>query len=237
MDEARTVLSDGAVAIAGARIAAIGLQAAHRGAPAQILEMMLDIYTRKPNPKGLGVELAIRGFARSHRGAASCIARVDDARLAEVGGLFARLGLPQAEAKARALLFYAFLFGQSLLGGKRRTDAEVENLPCQRVHSLGRKQTVGGERLYPRVRANLVKNSAVVAGTTEQELQITFLVNLSGFLCPSYNCCSVTLLLNTTSSPLLGPLCLALPPVNKSNISPIPPGCPPAPCSNPSSPY
>jgi AcrR family transcriptional regulator len=108
---------------AKARIAAIGLQAAHRGAPAQILEMMLDIYTRKPNPKGLGVELAIRGFARSHRGAASCIARVDDARLAEVGGLFARLGLPQAEAKARALLFYAFLFGQSLLGGKRRTDA------------------------------------------------------------------------------------------------------------------
>jgi AcrR family transcriptional regulator len=108
---------------ANARIAAIGEQAAHRGAPAQILEMMLDLYTRKPNPKGLGVELAIRGFARSHRGAAACIARVDDARLAKVGDLFAHLGLPQVEAKARALLFYAFLFGQSLLGGKRRTDA------------------------------------------------------------------------------------------------------------------
>ena len=108
---------------AKARIEAIAVQATQAGAPADILKAMLDLYARKPNPKGLGVELAIRSFARMHKGAAACIAGVDDARLATVGDLFERLGLPQAEAKARALLFYSFLFGQSLLGGKRRRDA------------------------------------------------------------------------------------------------------------------
>ncbi|MCA3247505.1 MAG: TetR/AcrR family transcriptional regulator, partial [Azospirillum sp.] len=47
----------------------------------------------------------------------------DAARLAKVGALFAQLGKSAAEADARALLFYAFLFGQSLMGGGKRLAA------------------------------------------------------------------------------------------------------------------
>ena len=40
---------------------------------------------------------------------------VDRERLRHVGDLFAALGWPRAEAQARAILFYSYLFGQSLL--------------------------------------------------------------------------------------------------------------------------
>src|SRR6478736_3613337 len=38
-----------------------------------------------------------------------------DAVLSDLGDLFAALGWPRAEAQARAILFYSYLFGQSLL--------------------------------------------------------------------------------------------------------------------------
>jgi AcrR family transcriptional regulator len=87
------------------------------------LARLLDIYLRAPNPRGLAVELAIRGLARTHKGAAQAIARVDARRLARVAALLAATGAPKEAAEARALLFYAFLFGQSLLGGGKRLDA------------------------------------------------------------------------------------------------------------------
>jgi hypothetical protein len=40
---------------------------------------------------------------------------VDRERLRHVGDLFAALGWARAEAQARAVLFYGYLFGQSLL--------------------------------------------------------------------------------------------------------------------------
>ncbi|MBI3503365.1 MAG: TetR/AcrR family transcriptional regulator [Proteobacteria bacterium] len=103
-----------------ARIAAIREQAAEAANPKAALAALIDIYARAPNPKGLAVELAIRALARNQGAAADAVALVDAERLARVAELFARAGLPPDQAQARALLFYAFLFGQSLLGGRRQ---------------------------------------------------------------------------------------------------------------------
>ncbi len=111
---------------AAGRIAAIAEQTRDHGsedAARKALLALLDIYARTPNRKGLAVELAIRGLAPGHEAAKRAVARVDAARLAKVGALFAKLGKSPAEADARALLFYAFLFGQSLMGGGKRLAA------------------------------------------------------------------------------------------------------------------
>ena len=44
---------------------------------------------------------------------------VDGERLARVSALFAKLGSKSSEAEAKAFLFYAFVFGQSLIAGRR----------------------------------------------------------------------------------------------------------------------
>jgi len=106
-----------------ARIAAIAGQTSAGGDPRAALAGLVDLYARAPNPKGLAVELAIRALARNHPGAAAAVAAVDAARLAQVAGLFVAAGLRQPDAEARALLLYSFVFGQSLLGGRRRTAA------------------------------------------------------------------------------------------------------------------
>lgn len=85
--------------------------------PRPALLALVDLYMRAPNPKGLAVELAIRRLPR----AARAVEAVDGERLARVAALFAGLG--KSDAAARALLFYAFLFGQSLLRGKDLAEA------------------------------------------------------------------------------------------------------------------
>lgn len=101
------------------RIAAIRQQAMDRGAPATVLRQLADLYTRRSNLRGLAIELEIRALARTDAAAADVVRNVDRARLAQVTGLFAALGWSRAEAQSRAVLFYSYLFGQSLL------DAEV----------------------------------------------------------------------------------------------------------------
>ena len=49
------------------------------------------------------------------RMAAAAVARVDAARLKNVGQLYRATGLSTEEADAQAFLFYCFIFGQSLL--------------------------------------------------------------------------------------------------------------------------
>jgi AcrR family transcriptional regulator len=105
---------------AEARIAAIGEQVRRTPDPAATLDGLLSLYTKSPNARGLAVELSIRALARQNEAAAAATARVDEARLIQVAALFERQGMDAAEAAARALLFYSFLFGQSLLGGGRR---------------------------------------------------------------------------------------------------------------------
>ena len=100
------------------RIAAIRQQTADHGNPATVLRILADLYTRHANLRGLAIELAIRSLARTDETAAKGVREVDRERLAHVGKLFAALGWPRAEAQARAILFYSYLFGQSLLDGE-----------------------------------------------------------------------------------------------------------------------
>ena len=97
------------------RVAAIREQAPLRGAPTAVLRQLADLYTRNANARGLAIELAIRALARTDEGAAKAVRSVDRERLQQVGDLFTALGWPRGEAQARAVLFYSYLFGQSLL--------------------------------------------------------------------------------------------------------------------------
>jgi AcrR family transcriptional regulator len=83
--------------------------------PTIILLRLADRYTRHGNTRGLAIELAIRAFARADQSAADAVRAVDGERLAHVAALFSKLGWPERDAKARAVLFYSYLFGQSLL--------------------------------------------------------------------------------------------------------------------------
>ncbi len=107
------------------RIAAIRSQTADAD-PSAALRRLADLYTGRTNARGLAIELAIRTLARSGKAAAAAVARVDRERLAHVAALFAGLGWPDNEARARAILFYGFLFGQSLLD--RQTARADDNL-------------------------------------------------------------------------------------------------------------
>jgi AcrR family transcriptional regulator len=100
---------------ASGRIAAIRAHVAGSSAPAAALRELADLYTHRANVRGLAIELAIRSLARSDDEAAKAVRAVDRERLRQVAQLFARLGWPTADAQARAILFYSYLFGQSLL--------------------------------------------------------------------------------------------------------------------------
>lgn len=101
------------------RVRAIRHETADDGDPRALLYRLIDLYARGPNAQGLSIELAIRGLARSDSRAADAVAAVDGERLARVSALFAKLGSKSAEAEAKAFLFYAFVFGQSLIAGRR----------------------------------------------------------------------------------------------------------------------
>jgi len=97
------------------RIAAIREQAADRGEAEAVLHELAGLYTRHANLKGLAIELGIRAAARTDARAAKAVREVDDERLRHVARLFAGLGWPNGDARTRAVLFYSYLFGQSLL--------------------------------------------------------------------------------------------------------------------------
>jgi AcrR family transcriptional regulator len=110
---------------AAGRIAAIREQALERGAPDAVLRELADLYTHRANIRGLAIELAIRSLARTDEQAAKAARNVDRERLRQVAQLFARMGWTPADAQARAILFYSYLFGQSLL------DAQVVPLAAR----------------------------------------------------------------------------------------------------------
>lgn len=100
------------------RIAAIREQAPGEGDAATALRQLADLYTRRSNARGLAIELAIRALARNDPAAARAVQTVDTERLQLVGALFERIGWAAREASARAVMVYAYLFGQSLLDPK-----------------------------------------------------------------------------------------------------------------------
>lgn len=105
------------------RIAAIRRQTIGNDTPRAILARLADLYTRHASIRGLAIELAIRDFARGDARAAVAVRAVDHERLIHVTRLFEGLGWGAAEARARAVMFYSYLFGQSLLDTKVATAA------------------------------------------------------------------------------------------------------------------
>lgn len=103
------------------RVRAIRLETQDDADPRALLYRLIDLYAQGPNARGLAIELAIRGLARSDSRAAEAVAAVDGERLVRVSSLFAKLGSKPAQSEARAFLFYAFVFGQSLIAGRRDT--------------------------------------------------------------------------------------------------------------------
>jgi AcrR family transcriptional regulator len=102
------------------RIAAIEQQTSLDGATARDrLRALIRLYSERMNTAGMAIELAIRQWARSDEAAATAVARVDAARLKNVGQLYRATGLSAEQADAQAFLFYCFIFGQSLLFPER----------------------------------------------------------------------------------------------------------------------
>jgi AcrR family transcriptional regulator len=98
------------------RIAAIEQQAALDGESArERLKSLIHLYSERMNTEGMGIELAIRQWARSDAAAAAAVASVDSARLKNVSRLYRATGLEPDDADAQAFLFYCFVFGQSLV--------------------------------------------------------------------------------------------------------------------------
>jgi AcrR family transcriptional regulator len=98
------------------RVTAIERQAEAGGESAlQRLKSIFKLYSERANMQGIAIELAIRQWARTDPMAAAAAEKVDAARLKTVSSLYRMLGLSVPEAEARAVLFYTFLFGQSLL--------------------------------------------------------------------------------------------------------------------------
>ena len=98
------------------RIDAINKQMALGSAsPGERLKSVVKLYSERVSAQGMAIELAIRQWARSDKAAAAAVTRVDASRLKNVEDLYCRMGLTAGDAQARAVLFYAFIFGQSLL--------------------------------------------------------------------------------------------------------------------------
>ena len=98
------------------RIAAINRQTALGDAtPAQRLRAVVKLFSERVSAQGMAIELAVRQWARFDRVAAAAVARVDDQRLQRVAQLYRMMALTPQDAQARAVLFYSFIFGQSLL--------------------------------------------------------------------------------------------------------------------------
>jgi len=98
------------------RIAAIEEHGKRGGIdPRNRIHSVIKIYTGRVNPKGMAIELSIRKWARSDPVAAAAVAKVDAARLVVAEKIFREMGLSARKARARAILTYSFVFGQSLL--------------------------------------------------------------------------------------------------------------------------
>jgi AcrR family transcriptional regulator len=98
------------------RVTAIERQAEAGGeSGVERLRAIFKLYSERANTQGMAIELAIRQWARTDATAAAAVEQVDASRLKIVGSLYRKSGLSAPDADARAVLFYTFLFGQSML--------------------------------------------------------------------------------------------------------------------------
>lgn len=79
--------------------------------------------------KGMGrYDPAIRAWARVDRRVAAAVAQVDRRRVATLTRFFQEGGLPAAEARTRARLFYTFLLGEPQVRSPARDAGELERM-------------------------------------------------------------------------------------------------------------
>jgi len=98
------------------RVSSIERQAREGGdTPLERIKELTRLFTERANTQGMAIELAIRQWARTDPLAAAAAAIVDEARLTTASRLYRELGLSPADADARAVLYYAYLFGQGML--------------------------------------------------------------------------------------------------------------------------
>ena len=83
--------------------------------PAEPIKSVIKLFAERANAQGLAIELAIRQWARMDKGAAEAVASVDEARLKAVAPLYVAMGMSPEKAYARAVLFYAYIFGHGML--------------------------------------------------------------------------------------------------------------------------
>ncbi len=89
--------------------------AAEPGKELEALNHTIEVYAAAKNRKGIAIEAAIRMWARQDAPTAAVVEEVDATRLDCTRALFVALGLPEAEAKARSVLLYAYVFGFSMM--------------------------------------------------------------------------------------------------------------------------
>ena len=101
---------------ADGRVTSIERQAREGGeTPVERVKSLIKLFSERANAQGMAIELAIRQWARTDPVAAAAAARVDVARLETASSLYRDLGCSAPDADARAVLLYAFLFGQGML--------------------------------------------------------------------------------------------------------------------------
>jgi AcrR family transcriptional regulator len=89
--------------------------AASPGQERKQLQHLIDVYSAARSRKGMAIELALRDWARRDADAARIVEEVDDYRLECTRRLYRACGFDAQEAKARSLMLYAYVFGQSLM--------------------------------------------------------------------------------------------------------------------------
>ncbi len=85
------------------------------GSEAEALLHTIEVYSSARNRKGIAIEAAVRDWARRDPQAVAVVEEVDAERLRCAFRLFLACGLSDAEAQARSLLLYAYVFGVSLM--------------------------------------------------------------------------------------------------------------------------
>ena len=89
--------------------------AAQPGQELAALQHTIEVYAAAKNRKGIAIEAAIRMWARQDNATAAIVEAVDATRLDCTRALFVALGQAEAEAKARSVLLYAYVFGFSMM--------------------------------------------------------------------------------------------------------------------------
>ncbi|HYD88780.1 MAG TPA: TetR/AcrR family transcriptional regulator [Vitreimonas sp.] len=92
-------------------------------APYERLKQTLALPNSSPRAKrAAAIELAIRLWARRDAEAAKAVRHIDRVRMTYYAKLYGEMGLPRAEARKRAFMFYAALMAQAFIV----TDADTD---------------------------------------------------------------------------------------------------------------